>query len=198
MRNNVNMVKERVSREKKKRERNRERGLPVTSITAEAISEGRKPNHSLAYLQRLDEALPLLGDRLDFMWQFGFTSSVISLIFRRRFHHGSSTPTNAKTLKGNCTFTRGNVVIEFTAEMLYKRSEIRWLHTNHSILSFERRKTNLNVRTDSKIKALSLNCVDGSSSPLHSLGVKPSLRLGQESVYDKESNRQIIMTKKIL
>jgi len=40
-------------------------------------------------------------------------------------------------------------VIEFTAEMLHKRSEIRWLHTNQSTLEFERRKTNLNVRIGS-------------------------------------------------
>ncbi|KAI5677453.1 hypothetical protein M9H77_08403 [Catharanthus roseus] len=52
----------RVSREEKKRERNRERGLLVTSVTAEAISKGIIPYHSLAYLRRLDVALPLLGD----------------------------------------------------------------------------------------------------------------------------------------
>ncbi|KAI5680738.1 hypothetical protein M9H77_01965 [Catharanthus roseus] len=56
----------RVSREEKKRERNRERGLLVTSVTAEAISEGIIPDHPLAYLWSLDEALPLLGDRLHF------------------------------------------------------------------------------------------------------------------------------------
>ncbi|KAI5671158.1 hypothetical protein M9H77_11522 [Catharanthus roseus] len=55
-----------VSHEEKKRERNRERGLPVTSVTAEAISEGIIPDHPLAYLRRLDAALPLLGDRFHF------------------------------------------------------------------------------------------------------------------------------------
>lgn len=45
-------------------------------------------------------------------------------------------------------------VIECTAEMLHKRSEIRWLHTNQSTLEFERRKTNLNVRIGSKIKGI--------------------------------------------
>ncbi|KAI5669652.1 hypothetical protein M9H77_19505 [Catharanthus roseus] len=44
------------------RKRNRERGLLVTSVTAEAISEGIIPDHPLAYLRRLDAALPLLGD----------------------------------------------------------------------------------------------------------------------------------------
>ncbi|KAI5664112.1 hypothetical protein M9H77_23435 [Catharanthus roseus] len=53
----------RVSREEKKRERNRERGLLVTSITA-AISEGIIPDHPLTYLQRLNVALPPLGDLL--------------------------------------------------------------------------------------------------------------------------------------
>ncbi|KAI5648013.1 hypothetical protein M9H77_34018 [Catharanthus roseus] len=57
---------QRVSREEKKRERNRERGLPVISVTAEAFSEGITPDHPLAYLQRLDAALSLLGDRLHF------------------------------------------------------------------------------------------------------------------------------------
>ncbi|KAI5671210.1 hypothetical protein M9H77_11574 [Catharanthus roseus] len=55
-----------VSHEEKKRERNRERGLPVTSVTAEAISEGIIPDHPLAYLRRLNVALPLLGDHLHF------------------------------------------------------------------------------------------------------------------------------------
>ncbi|KAI5671149.1 hypothetical protein M9H77_11513 [Catharanthus roseus] len=55
-----------VSHEEKKRERNRERGLPVTSVTAEAISEGIIPDHPLAYLRRLDAALPLLGCRFHF------------------------------------------------------------------------------------------------------------------------------------
>ncbi|KAI5666942.1 hypothetical protein M9H77_16795 [Catharanthus roseus] len=57
---------DRVSREEKKRERNRERGLPMISVTAETFSEGITPNHPLAYLRRLDAALPLLGDRLHF------------------------------------------------------------------------------------------------------------------------------------
>ncbi|KAI5649006.1 hypothetical protein M9H77_35011 [Catharanthus roseus] len=57
---------DRVSREEKKRERNKERGLLVISVTAEAFSEGIIPDHSLAYLRRLNAALPLLGDCLHF------------------------------------------------------------------------------------------------------------------------------------
>ncbi|KAI5673730.1 hypothetical protein M9H77_14094 [Catharanthus roseus] len=56
----------RVSHEEKKKERNRERGLPVISVSAESFSEVITPDHSLAYLRRLDAALPLLSDRLYF------------------------------------------------------------------------------------------------------------------------------------
>ncbi|KAI5648052.1 hypothetical protein M9H77_34057 [Catharanthus roseus] len=54
------------SRDARARERNRERGLPVTSVMAEAISEGIIPDHPLAYLRRLDAVLSLLGDHLHF------------------------------------------------------------------------------------------------------------------------------------
>ncbi|KAI5654796.1 hypothetical protein M9H77_31983 [Catharanthus roseus] len=48
----------------KKRERNRERRLPVISVTAEAFSEGITPDYPLAYLRRLDA---LLGHLFDFL-----------------------------------------------------------------------------------------------------------------------------------
>ncbi|KAI5674014.1 hypothetical protein M9H77_14378 [Catharanthus roseus] len=58
----LGVFRERVSREK--RERNREGGLPVTLVTAEADSEGAISDLPFAYSRRLDVALPLLGDHL--------------------------------------------------------------------------------------------------------------------------------------
>ncbi|KAI5652573.1 hypothetical protein M9H77_29760 [Catharanthus roseus] len=56
---------------KRERERDRERGLPVISVTVEAFSEGITPDHLLAYLRCLDVALLLLGNpprsSLDFL-----------------------------------------------------------------------------------------------------------------------------------
>ncbi|KAI5677767.1 hypothetical protein M9H77_08717 [Catharanthus roseus] len=51
-----------VSQEK--RERSREGGLPVTLVTAKAISESAISDLPFAYRRYLDAALQLLGDRL--------------------------------------------------------------------------------------------------------------------------------------